>query len=556
MGLSLQPQHLKQYKDIAWLLWKYGRSDLVHDAGLEEVMPQSDDASTSKEKAEANELADDLEAMGPTYIKLGQLLSTRPDIIPATYTKALKRLQDKVAPFEFSEVEKIIASELGVRVSRAFQSIDPVPMAAASIGQVHRAVMRDGREVAVKVQRPGIRERMIQDLDVLCDIAEFLDNHTEAGKRAKFTAVLAEFRKMLLRELDYREEAQNLITLGHNLRAFPRIMVPQPVEDFSTARVLTMEYVHGQKLTALSPVVRLELDGDELADELFKAYLQQILVDGFFHADPHPGNIFLAQDNRIAILDLGMAARLSSVLQEDLLRLVLAISEGRNEDVVEFALKHGEKLEDFDEQKLRRDLADLVGRKHDANLRQQQVGTVMLDIRQIGLDACLRLPPELSLIGKTLLNLDEVGWTLAPNFNPAAAIRKNAGNLMEKRFWKSVSPGNMFTRALEVGEFVQHLPRRVNHILDAVANNDLKINVDAIDEIYLMAGFQKVANRITMGLILASLIIGAALLMRVETSWRLFGYPALAIIFFLLAVAGGGVLMFQILFHDESSEKK
>ena len=556
MGLTLQPKHLKQYKDIAWLLWKYGRSDLVQNAGLEEVMPQSDDASTPKEKAQADELADDLEKMGPTYIKLGQLLSTRPDIIPAAYTKALKRLQDKVAPFEFSEVEKIIASELGVRVSRAFQSIDPVPMAAASIGQVHRAVMRDGREVAVKVQRPGIRERMVQDLDVLCDIGDFLDNHTQAGKRAKFSAVLAQFRRMLLRELDYNEEAQNLVTLGHNLRGFPRIMVPQPVEDFCTARVLTMEYIHGQKITALSPVVRLEIDGDELAEELFKAYLQQILLDGFFHADPHPGNIFLSQDNRIALLDLGMVARLSSVLQEDLLRLVLAISEGRNEDVAEFALKHGEKLEDFDEQKLRRDLADLVGRKHDANLRQQQVGMVMLDIRQVAMDACLRLPPELSLIAKTLLNLDEVGWTLAPDFNPAAAIRKNAANLMEKRFWKSLSPGNMFTRALEVQEFVQHLPRRVNHLLDAVANNDLKINVDAIDETYLMAGFQKVANRITMGLILASLIIGAALLMRVETSWRLFGYPALAIVFFLLAVAGGGILMFQILFHDESSEKK
>ncbi len=556
MGLTLQPQHLKQYKDIAWLLWKYGRSDLVRNAGLDEVMPQSDDASASKEKAQADELADDLEKMGPTYIKLGQLLSTRPDIIPAAYTKALKRLQDKVAPFEFSEVEKIISSELGVRVSRAFQSIDPKPMAAASIGQVHRAVMRDGREVAVKVQRPGIHDRMVQDLDVLCDIGDFLDNHTQAGKRAKFSAVLAQFRRMLLRELDYREEAQNLVTLGQNLRAYPRIMVPQPVEDFCTARVLTMEYIHGQKLTALSPVVRLEIDGEELADELFKAYLQQILVDGFFHADPHPGNIFLSQDNRIALLDLGMVARLSSVLQEDLLRLVLAISEGRNEDVVEFALKHGEKLDGFDEQKLRRDLADLVGRKHDANLQQQQVGTVMLDIRQIALDACLRLPPELSLIGKTLLNLDEVGWTLSPDFNPAAAIRKNAASLMEKRFWKSLSPGNMATRALEMREFVQHLTRRVNHILDAVANNDLKINVDAIDETYLMAGFQKVANRITMGLILASLIIGAALLMRVETSWRLFGYPAMAIIFFLLAAAGGCVLMFHILFHDESSEKK
>jgi predicted unusual protein kinase regulating ubiquinone biosynthesis (AarF/ABC1/UbiB family) len=180
----------------------------------------------------------------------------------------------------------------------------------------------------------------------------------------------------------------------------------------------------------------------------------------------------------------------------------------------------------------------------------------MLEIRQIALDACLRLPPELSLIGKTLLNLDEVGWTLDPDFNPAAAIRKNAANLMQKRFWKSMSPGNLFTRALEVREFVQHLPRRVNHILDAVANNEIKINVDAIDETYLMAGLQKIANRITMGLILAALIIGAALLMRVDTPFRLFGYPGLAIIFFVMAAAGGCYLLFHILFHDESSSGK
>src|SRR5271154_1398503 len=297
MGLSLRPQHLKQYKDIAWLFWKYGRSDLVRHAGLEEVMPEQDTQAAAQQQAEAHQLADDLEKMGPTYVKVGQLLSSRPDLIPTVYTEALKRLQDKIEPFDFAEVHKLIESELGVRISRAFQEIDPKPLAAASLGQVHRAVLRDGRHVAVKVQRPGIRARMVEDLDVLEDIAEFLDAHTEAGKKAYFAGVLAEFRKMLLRELDYREEAQNLITLGQNLKAFSRIVVPQPIEDYSTAHVLTMEYIVGQKITALSPVVRVELDGDVLAEELFKAYLQQILVDGFFHADPHPGNVFLTQDS-------------------------------------------------------------------------------------------------------------------------------------------------------------------------------------------------------------------------------------------------------------------
>src|SRR4051812_37531579 len=202
MTMSLHASHLKQYKDIAKLFWKYGRGDLVKRAGLDEYVAELDDSPETKEaKAEARELADDLEKMGPTYIKLGQLLSTRPDLIPPVYTEALARLQDKVEPFDFAEAEKIIAAELGVRVSRAFQEIDPVPMAAASLGQVHRAILRDGRMVAVKVQRPGIRERMIHDLEALEEVAGFFDRHTDQGRRVQFVQTLGEFKRMLLREL-------------------------------------------------------------------------------------------------------------------------------------------------------------------------------------------------------------------------------------------------------------------------------------------------------------------------------------------------------------------
>jgi predicted unusual protein kinase regulating ubiquinone biosynthesis (AarF/ABC1/UbiB family) len=553
MGLSLRPQHLKHYKDLAWLLWKYGRSDLVKHAGLDEVLSDEDTHASPEEKAKADCLADDLEKMGPTYIKLGQLLSTRPELIPPAYIEALARLQDKVEPFPFAEVEKIIGAEIGVRISRAFQEIDPKPLAAASIGQVHRAILRDGRHVAVKVQRPGIRERMIEDLDVLGDIADFLDAHTEAGRKARYCDTLNEFRKMLLRELDYRQEAQNLTSMRANLAAFPRLLVPQAIEDYSTSKVLTMDYVSGQKITSLSPVVRIEVDGEALAEELFKAYLQQILVDGFFHADPHPGNVLLTNDFRLAILDLGMVARISPMLQEDLLQLVLAVAEGRSDDAVEFALKNGDKLSSFDEKELRRRIAELVGRERNSSLKKHHVGTSMMEIHRIAEECGVRLPPEMALIGKTLMNLDQIGEALSPTFDPSASVRRNASHLMQQRLLKSFAPGNLFARTLEMKEFAQRLPHRVNRIMDAIANNELSVNVDAIDETYLMAGFQKVANRITLGLILAALIIGAALLMRVDTAYHIFGYPALAIIFFLLAAGGACVLMFQILFRDESS---
>ncbi len=555
MSLALKTKHLLDYKNIAMLLWKYGRSDLVTKAGLKEYLPD-DQPATPEETAQADHLAADLEKLGPTYIKLGQLLSTRPDIIPAAYTKALTRLQDKVEPFDFAEAQKIITDELGVRLSRAFQSIDPKPLAAASLGQVHKAVLRDGRHVVVKVQRPGIQERMIRDLEVLGEVAEFLDTHTDAGRRSDFCGLLAEFRKSLLRELDYRQEANNLQMLGKNLAAFARIVVPRPIEDYSTARVLTMEHMTGQKITALSPLVRTEIDGEGLAEELFKAYLQQILVDGFYHADPHPGNVFLTDDMRIALLDLGMAAQLPVNIQEDLLPMVLDLSEGRGDGPIQFALKHGERLDDFNEKEFRRRINELAAGHRDSPMKRLEIGSVMLEVRSIAADCAIRLPPDLAMIGKTLLNLDQIGWTLSPDFDPAASVRRNATALMQKRLWKSLAPGNLFVRALELKDFVQHLPNRVNRIMDAVANNELKVTVDAIDEKYLMTGLQKVANRITLGLILAAMIIGAALLMRIDTPFRLLGYPGLAIIFFLLAATGGCVLVYHILFKDEASVNK
>ena len=550
MGLSLKPQHLKRYKDVAVLLMKYGRSDLVKAAGLDPTLDDESPAATASDPA-GSELANDLERMGPTFIKLGQLLSTRPDILPLPYLQALTRLQDRVEPFSFAEVESIVMSELGVRLSKAFSEFEVKPVAAASLGQVHKAAMRDGRPVAVKVQRPDIRERVMEDLDALEEIAEFLDHHTEMGRRYGFLQILDEFRRSLLRELDYRQEAQNLTLLRRNLSEFSAIVVPAPIEDYTTSRVLTMEYVSGTKITTLSPVALLEVNGAALAEQLFRAYLKQILVDGFFHADPHPGNVLVTDAGQIALLDLGMVGRIAPRLQEPLLQLLLAISEGHSDDAVRFALKVGELRPDFDEPEFSRRVADLVGRHQDAELRNMQVGKAVLEIGRISGDVGLRLPSELTMLGKTLLNLDQIAEALDPTFNPNASIRRNAAEIMRGRLLKSASPGNMFGGILELKEFMERLPGRVNKILDTVANNQLEVKVDAIDEARLMAGFQKVANRITLGLLLAALIIGAAMLMQVETSFRILGYPGLAIIFFLLAAGGGIALMLSILLKDE-----
>jgi ubiquinone biosynthesis protein len=555
MGISLKGEHLKRYKDIAALFMKYGRSDLVKNAGLEEAVADGPVVAPSEEKL-AEHLAADLEKMGPTFIKLGQLLSTRADILPIPYMEALARLQDKVGPFPFMDVEAIVTSELGVRLSKAFSEFEEEPVAAASLGQVHRAALRDGRRVAVKVQRPDIRAQIVKDLEALAEIATFADQHTESGRRFGFRQILDEFRKTLLRELDYRMEARNLEVLAENLRAFDRIVVPLPVGDYSTSRVLTIDYIQGEKITKLSPLIRTEIDGEVLAEQLFRAYLQQILVDGFVHADPHPGNVFLTDDNRVALLDLGMVARIPPGMQEKLLRLLLAVAEGRAEEAATVAITLGDVQPHFDEKGFRRDVADLVAQSMGATVGQMQVGRVVLMLARMSGERGIRVEPELTMLGKTLLNLDQIGRTLDPDFDPNAAIRRNAAELTRQRVRKSLSPGNLFAGVMELKDFAENLPRRVNTILDRVASNSLEVKVDAIDEKMLLEGFIKVANRITMGLILASLIVGAALLMRVETSFRILGYPGLAIVCFLFAAAGGVTLVGNILWSDHKHRQR
>jgi predicted unusual protein kinase regulating ubiquinone biosynthesis (AarF/ABC1/UbiB family) len=533
---------LGRYKDLAWFAAKYGRADFVTKA-----LHGEDNGSADPDEAEA--FARDLESLGPTFIKLGQILSTRADLLPPAYLDALARLQDNVDPFPYEDVERTIREELGVRVSHAFLEFDRVPIAAASLGQVHRALLRGGREVAVKVQRPGLQDLIEKDLATFHEIAKVIDR-IGAARNMDAARVLEEFRRTLLSELDYREEARNLVTIAHQLRDFENIVVPLPVDDYTTARVLTMDYVGGMKITGISRVQWTEVDGASLAEDLFRAYLQQILIDGVFHADPHPGNVLLTADCRIALIDLGMVGRISTQTQEQLFKLILAIGEGRGDEAADVLTCIGERREDFHEMEMRRAIADLVGRFHGLTMREMNVGRVMLEMSRSGAEHGLKIPPELALLGKTLLHLDEVGRVLDPEFDVNASLRRNASSVMRRRMLKSATPANIFAAAMDVREFAERLPGRVNKILDSLAANDLRFKVEVIDQGSIIEGLQKVANRIALGLVLAALIVGAAMLMRVPTSLTIFGYPWIAMLLFLAAAAGGFWMAWTILAGD------
>lgn len=544
--MNIAPSHLKRYKDVAFLLYKYSRSDIFKDPEFDKLEAEE------KSDGGPKDLTDDLEKLGPTFIKIGQLLSTRADLLPKPYLDALSRLQDKVGPLPYEEIEKVVQDQLGVRISKAFESFEKKPLGAASLGQVHLATLRGGRAVAVKVQRPGIRAQIVEDLASLADIAEFIDSHTDFGKRYETARIVEHFRSTLMRELDYQKEALHLTELRRNLKEFSRLRIPEVVEDYSTSQVLTMEYLAGTKITSLAGPVLVDLDGDVLAEELFRAYLQQILVDGFFHADPHPGNLLLTRERDIAILDLGMIGRMNQRMRDQLLHLLAGIADGDGVQTAEAAMKIGEpRGEAIDRKLFINSIEEIVGSIKTRSMDNLQVGAIVLLVMQACADAGIRIPSEISLLGKTLMNLDSVGIALSPNFNPNESIRRHLSEFASKRLKESLTSANLLGALTETKEFLGELPSRMNRILEMVADNKLSVKVDSIDEHKLVQGLQKVANRITTGLILAAFIVGSSMLARVETTFRIFGYPGLAMIFFLFALVGSTLLMVQIFWKDE-----
>ncbi len=550
--MSVLPDNLVRYQKFIGFMLKYWNSDLFNQTAATALDENETEDKESQEYDQTpEELVDDLKKMGPTYIKLGQLLSTRPDLLPDAYLKALATLQDDVPPISYEEVHKIVEEEIGTRISKAFSFFSEEPLASASIGQVHKANLRSGKPVAVKIQRPGIRKQFLDDLDTLKELADFAVKHTQVAKKYAFDEVLAELRHILLQELDYVREGQNLMTLGENLAEYKNIIVPQPVLDYSTSRVLTMDFIQGTKITSISPLKRLENDLSPLVDELVDAYLKQLITDGFVHADPHPGNVHLTNDNKIALIDLGMVAKFTPSMQEKLLQLLIALSQNDGEASADVLLSMSEVGEGADLKNFKKTINHLVMDSQNTKAHQMKTGRLLIQMNRVAAENGIHISVDVNILGKILLNLDQIVAVLEPEFDLRKAIREHVNKMMRSKVYHQMKPENLFALALQTKNLAENLPQRLNKISENLANNNFRMKIDAIDEKRWTDGFQKVANRITLGLIIAAMIIGAAMLMSVPSPFMIFGYPGLAIIFFLIAAVGGITLSYVIIFKDE-----
>lgn len=553
--MSTIPEKFSNYTKFISFILKYWNSD-VFKAASENALNNENFDDSEHDYKNPEELAEDLKNMGPTYVKLGQLLSTRPDLIPEPYLKALESLQDDVEEIPYSEVQKIVEEEIGQRISKAFESFEVQPLASASIGQVHLAILRSGKKVAVKIQRPGVRKNFIEDLDTLKELTDVAVKHSKTAKKYAVDEILDELRFILLNELDYVKEAENLIALGENTRKYAKIVIPQPVEGYSTSKILTMDYIDGQKITSISPISRIETNYKPLVDELVAAYLKQIIFDGFAHADPHPGNVHLTKDNRIALMDLGMVAKFGPDLRENILKLLIAISKYNGEETANTLLKMSEYDKNADLAGFRKEINRLVLDSQNKTAKDLQTGRLLIQMNKVAAEKSIKLPVELNILGKILMNMDQIVAVLTPDYDLQRAIERNVEKLMQKKMLQELKPDNFFAEALEAKKLTEKLPERLNIITEKLANNEFEIKIDAIDEQRLTDGFQKVANRISIGVIIAALIIGAALLMRIPSTFTILGYPGLAMIFFCTAAVIGLWLVLRMMMKDEDLNLK
>ncbi len=549
--MGILPDKYDKYISFFKFILKYRNDDIFLD----------DDAEKSTETKEwehsPEELVEDLKKMGPTYIKLGQLLSTRSDLLPDPFLKALATLQDDVASVSYEKIEEIFQEEIGERISKAFSSFEKKPLASASIGQVHKAVLHSGETVAVKIQRPGIRKKITEDLDTLMTLSEKAEAISEESRKFSLYDTVEELRYILLQELDYRKEADNLRRLKENMAEFKHLVVPYVVDDYSAKKVLTMEYIKGQKATTLSAFQMENLPKEKMIDDFVKGYLKQIIVDGFAHADPHPGNIHVLKSGKLAMMDLGMVARFDEVIKENILKLMIALSDGDGEEVTKVLLEISEYEEkNVDIHKFKRSVLRKVQENQDQKAENLQNGRTIMEINKIAAQLEIKLPVELVSLGKILLNMDQIIAVLTPEYQLQETVKSYVKQLMKHNMFDQLKTGNILRNILESKEFLENIPYRLNKITEDLANQQFKLKLDVIDERRFILALQKVANRIASALIVASLILGAALIMRIPTKWTIWGYPGFAVLFFIFAALIGLYLVYQILFKDEEESDR
>ena len=546
-------RHIQRYRQILTILFKYGFGDLIDILKIEQYLEIGWQMVSRKRREKIESLSRAvrvrmaLEELGPTFVKMGQILSTRPDLLPVEFIQELPKLQDEVPPFPFSEAKEIIEKELRKPVGRIFSYFKEHPLAAASIGQVHRAQALDGQDVVVKVQRPGIQQTIQVDLEIMLHLAGLMEKHMEGWDIQRPTKIVEEFANTLERELDYSLEAAYMERFARQFENEPTVYVPKIFHEASTSRVLTMEYISGVKISDIDRLEQENLDRDTIARQGFDLIMKQIFVHGFFHADPHPGNIFVLADNILCYIDFGMMGRIGLKSREDFADLILSIAQRNEVKATDALLRLAVYEEEPEYASLLRDVAEFMDKHCYRPLKEVELGKLLHQLIEMVARHRLSIPQDLFLMIKALSTVEGIGRALNPDFDVIEQAGPFVRRIQSNRFSPRRIARDVADSGTDLFQLLKEVPGEVREILKMVRKGKVKIEFQHKGLEPMYSTNDRISNRLSFAIVLASLVIGSALIVLSDIPPKWYGIPVIGLAGFLFAGMMGFWLLVSIM---------
>jgi len=550
-------KNIKRIRHIVRVFLGHGFGQFIEQVNLQRFIPLSKRFKLFGrwEKVEKHTIPERLRLafgeLGPSFIKFAQLLSSRPDLITGEYAEEFKKLQDKVPPFPSEKAVQIIESELKINLNDIFSDFEEVPVAAASIAQVHNAVLKTGEKVIVKVQRPDIRQMIQDDITILNVIARLMVKYIPESKLFDPEGIISEFSRTVRKELDFIAEAKNAQRFKRNFTEVSDICIPVLYSHLLSEKVIVMERFEGVRIDNIPGIDALGINRCELAQKGVNAYFKMIFEDGFFHADPHPGNIFVFPDGRIGLVDFGIVGWLTPDLMENIAVAFLALYNRKFDDLIDTYIELGFVAGDIDieefKRELKADLVEILEPLYDLTISEVNFPEYLDLLTRLVIKHGLKVPSELMLINKTILILDNIGRQLDPHFNAVTAAAPYAAKLVKKRF----SPRSLFERATEnisdMSRLLIDTPKQVNRFLRKTLRDEVGININPIGMDKLIRDIDRSSNRLAFSIVVAAIIVGSSMLIQSNIGSKIFGMPAIGAIGFLVAFLLGLRLLISIL---------
>ena len=550
-------RHANRYLEILRVLTKYGFADLISQSRIENIIDfgrkivfrKADSTIATLSRWERMRLV--LEELGPTFTKFGQIMSTRPDLIPLELIPELKKLQDSVPPFSETKAVSLIEQELGKPVSEIFENFSPTPVAAASIAQVHKAILIEGEEVAVKVQRPGIDRIIETDLEIMFHLATMMEKHVEGMKSFNIIKIVEEFERAIHKELNFSIEASNLERFGNNFQKDLNIYVPKCYRNFSTKKILIMEYIEGIKISDIESINAHDLNQKVIAKRGADLILKQIFEFGFFHADPHPGNILVLSENVICFLDYGMMGTLTRTTKELITSMAAGAINHDTDKIIRNLLRLCETSGEVKTQKLELQITELMDRYFNQSLEQIDMADLINDLVRFFPENNLKMPSDLYLLGRSMLLQQGNGEILDPDFNVAIHIEPYLKKMIRERLHIRKIAKDLFISSEELLQLMKELPFEIREIIEKVKNGTIKMDIEHKGLDPMLGTHERISNRISFAIVLASMIVGSSLIVlsKIPPLWN--NIPLIGVVGFIVAGLLGFWLLISILRHGK-----